>query len=204
MAFLLASSRLAGIDENAVSIAMSFASAKLTFINCNSSSILSKVRSDKTLSESVLGCDGRCRARPMQPRSHHICRLPVKYSSSYVCFHLKRTFSGSGLRGCFRPEAVIRQARKTRREAGLFMPTYFLRSVLLFAAFNRASCSLVLDDRSDAYVDPTVLSTSFGRVVRGNRLILTSRNRNQLLWRQALRLQQPDHTGRPRARHFPV
>ena len=55
MAFLLASSRSAGIDENAVSIAMSFASAKLTFINCNSSSILSKVRSDKTLSESVVG-----------------------------------------------------------------------------------------------------------------------------------------------------
>jgi len=108
MAFLLASSRSAGIDENAVSIAMSFASAKLTFINCNSSSILSKVRSDKTLSENVMGCDGRCRARPMQRRSHHIIGWPVKYASAYVCFHLKRTLSVNQVSGCLRlPRADI-------------------------------------------------------------------------------------------------
>jgi len=108
MAFLLASSRSAGIDEYAVSIAMSFASAKLTFINCNSSSILSKVRSDKTFSESVMACDRRRQARPMQRRSHHICVSPVKYASAYVCFHLKRTLSVTQLTVAFRPEAVAR------------------------------------------------------------------------------------------------
>ena len=38
----------------AASIAMSFASAILTFNNCNSCSILSRVRFDKSLSESVV------------------------------------------------------------------------------------------------------------------------------------------------------
>jgi len=96
MAFLLASSRSAGIDEYAVRIAISFASAKLTFINCNSRSILSKVRSDKTFSEDVMGCDGRRRVRPMQRRSHHICGSTVKYLSAYVRFHMKRSLRFSG------------------------------------------------------------------------------------------------------------
>ncbi len=92
-AFLLASSRSAGIDENAVSIAMSFASAKLTFINCNSISILSKVRFDKSLSENVMGCDGRRRTCLMQRRNHHNCGMPAKTNlSAHVRFHQKRTF----------------------------------------------------------------------------------------------------------------
>ena len=58
-AFLLSLSRSAGIDENAISIAMSFASARFTFINCNSCSILSNDRFDKSLSERAMGCEGR-------------------------------------------------------------------------------------------------------------------------------------------------
>ena len=45
--------------ENADSIAMSFDSAKWTFINFNSCSILSKVRFDKSFSGCVRGCDCR-------------------------------------------------------------------------------------------------------------------------------------------------
>ncbi len=97
-AFLLASSRSAGIDENAVSIAMSFASAKLTFINCNSISILSKVRFDKSLSENVMGCDGRRWTCLMQRRSHHNCGLPAKTNlSAHVRFHQKRSVKSLGI-----------------------------------------------------------------------------------------------------------
>ena len=42
------------MDEKAVSIAMSFASAILAFINCNSFSILSNVRFDKSLSKRAM------------------------------------------------------------------------------------------------------------------------------------------------------
>ncbi len=48
------------------SIAMSFASAMLVFNNFNSSSILSKVASDKSLSEIVMGGDGRRLVHPLQ------------------------------------------------------------------------------------------------------------------------------------------
>ena len=58
-AFLLSLSRSAGIDENAASVAMSFASAILTFISCNSCSILSNVRFDKSSSKSISGYDCR-------------------------------------------------------------------------------------------------------------------------------------------------
>ena len=58
-AFLLSLSRSAGIAENAVSIAMSFASAKFTFINRNSCSILSSVWSDNSFPLIDSGCDYR-------------------------------------------------------------------------------------------------------------------------------------------------
>ena len=85
-AFLLSSSRSAGIDENAVSIAMSFASAKFKFINCNSCSILSRVRFDKSLSGRAMGCEGRRWAFSIQRRSHHIAGLPTTYPTDYVRF----------------------------------------------------------------------------------------------------------------------
>ena len=100
IAFLLASSRSAGIDENAVSIAMSFASAKLTFINCNSISILSKVRFDKSLSENVMGCDGRRRTCLMQRRSSHNCGLPPRILFAYVRFQQKQSLKRPSLWKC--------------------------------------------------------------------------------------------------------
>jgi len=72
-AFLLSLSRSAGMDENAVSIAMSFASAKLTFINRNSCSILSSVWSDKSYPKSDSGCDYR-----------HLPLVRQRRSSMYV------------------------------------------------------------------------------------------------------------------------
>ena len=76
-AFLLSLSRSAGIDEYAVSIAMSFASAKLTLINCNSCSILSSVWSDKSFPKSVNGYDYmhstlvKQRRTPHNPGNYH-------------------------------------------------------------------------------------------------------------------------------------
>lgn len=61
------------MDENAVSIAMSFASAKLTFINRNSCSILSSVWSDKSYPKSDSGCDYR-----------HLPLVRQRRSSMYV------------------------------------------------------------------------------------------------------------------------
>ena len=52
-AFLLSSSSSGGIALKTPSIAISFASAKLTFISCNSCSILSNVRSDKSCSHNI-------------------------------------------------------------------------------------------------------------------------------------------------------
>ena len=54
-AFLLSLSSSGGIALNTPSIAMSFASAKLMFIRCNSCSILSRFRFDKSFSKSVGG-----------------------------------------------------------------------------------------------------------------------------------------------------
>lgn len=56
-AFLLSLSRSAGIDEKACNIAMSFASARLTFNNCSSCSILSNVKLDKSFSTGLGGGD---------------------------------------------------------------------------------------------------------------------------------------------------
>lgn len=53
--FLLSLSRSAGIEGNAIKVAMSFASAILTFINRNCCSILSNVWLDKLFSENVSG-----------------------------------------------------------------------------------------------------------------------------------------------------
>ncbi len=70
-AALLSLSRSAGIDENAASIAMSFASAKLVFINCNSFSIRSNVRLDKPFSWSGSGGDYSRSPLGRQGRSQH-------------------------------------------------------------------------------------------------------------------------------------
>ena len=67
--FLLSSLRSAGIDEYAVSIAMSFASAKLILINFNSCSILSNVWSDKSFPKSINGYDYRHLTLAKQRRS---------------------------------------------------------------------------------------------------------------------------------------
>jgi len=83
-AFRLGSSRSAGIDENAASIAMSFASAKLTFINCNSCSILSKLRFDKSFSRSVCGCDYKRSSSAKQRRSLHNEGMAKKQSATLV------------------------------------------------------------------------------------------------------------------------
>jgi len=45
--------------ENAVNIAMSFASAMFSFINFSSCSILSSVRSDKSISKKDMGNESR-------------------------------------------------------------------------------------------------------------------------------------------------
>ena len=63
--------------ENADSIAMSFDSAKWTFISRNSCSILSNVRFDKSFSEFVRDRDCRRMIWPIQRRSHHIHALPT-------------------------------------------------------------------------------------------------------------------------------
>ena len=85
-AFLLSLSRSAGMDEYADSIAMSFASAKWTFINCSSCSILSKLRFDKSLSGWSMGCEPSRWAFFIQRRADHIDRLPAKYPTGCVRF----------------------------------------------------------------------------------------------------------------------
>ena len=62
---------------------MSFASAKLTFINCNSCSILSNVRSDKSFPKSVNGCDYRHSALAKQRRSPHNDVITKRYPTVY-------------------------------------------------------------------------------------------------------------------------
>jgi hypothetical protein len=85
-AFLLSLSRSAGMDENAVSIAMSFASAIFTFNNCNSCSILSNVRFDKSFSKCVIDCDNRRWALLIQRRSHHSRVVLKRHPTVYVRF----------------------------------------------------------------------------------------------------------------------
>ena len=77
-AFLLSLSRSGGIDENADSIAMSFASAMWTFNNCNSCSILSRVRFDKSFSKCGMGPDCRPWQVLIQRRRQHINEMPTR------------------------------------------------------------------------------------------------------------------------------
>ena len=85
-AALLSLSRSAGIAANADSIAMSFASAKLVFINCNSFSILSNVRFDKSFSRSNSGDEHGRWPLERQQRSHH-CTIDTKIGpAANVCF----------------------------------------------------------------------------------------------------------------------
>ena len=90
-ACLLSLSRSAGIDEYADSIAMSFASARLTFINCSSCSILSNVRFDKSFSKRVSGFDYRRSVSAKQRRSHHNDVMTKRHPTVYVCFWLVTT-----------------------------------------------------------------------------------------------------------------
>lgn len=71
-AFLLSLSSSGGIALNAASIAMSFASAKFTFISRNSYSILSNVWLDKSFSDSVSNDECRGQAVNKQRRSSQI------------------------------------------------------------------------------------------------------------------------------------
>ena len=71
-AFLLSLSSSGGIALNAASIAMSFASAKFTFISRNSCSILSNVWLDKSFSDSVSNDECRGQAVNKQRRSSQI------------------------------------------------------------------------------------------------------------------------------------
>lgn len=57
---LPASSRVGGIAVNAANVAISFASAMLTFKSFSSRSMLSNVEFDKLLSKSAVGIDCRC------------------------------------------------------------------------------------------------------------------------------------------------
>ena len=68
---------------NADNIAMSFDSAKWTFICRNSCSILSKVRSDKSFSEYVSGRDCRRLNYLIQRHNHHINVLPTIHSDGH-------------------------------------------------------------------------------------------------------------------------
>lgn len=61
-AFLLSSSSSGGIALNAASIAISFASARFTFISRNSCSILSNVWSDKSFSNMAIRRHYSCSA----------------------------------------------------------------------------------------------------------------------------------------------
>lgn len=85
-ACLLSLSRSAGIDVNADSIAMSFASAKLTFISSNSCSILSNVRLDKSFSKSVSGLNYRAWVAKKQRRSRQIAIAESSRPTTYFCF----------------------------------------------------------------------------------------------------------------------
>ena len=74
-AFLLSLSRSAGITGNANNVAMSLASAILTFINCSSLSILSNVRFDKSFSGGVNANDCKPQSLQTQRRGWHIIQL---------------------------------------------------------------------------------------------------------------------------------
>ena len=70
--------------ENADSIAMSFDSARWTFISRSSCSILSKVRFDKSFSGSVSGRDCRRLRQLTQRHTHHIGTLAtIRNTSSW-------------------------------------------------------------------------------------------------------------------------
>ena len=111
-AFLLSVSRSAGIDENAASIAMSFASAILTFNNCNSCSILSNVRFDKSFSKCVIDCDNRRWALLIQRRSHHFGVALKRHPTVYVRFGSSSALQKSSTStAAFERLAVVRQPR---------------------------------------------------------------------------------------------
>jgi len=93
-AFLLSLSSSGGICLNAASIAMSFASARWTFICRNSCSILSNVRFDKSFSGVVSGCHYRSWARQKQRRSRQITLAALDRSTAYIP---KRAFSCSDI-----------------------------------------------------------------------------------------------------------
>jgi len=71
-AFLLSLSSSGGIALNAASMAMSFASARLTFNSRSSCSILSNVWLDKSFSKSAAGCHYRAWTEKKQRRSGRI------------------------------------------------------------------------------------------------------------------------------------
>ena len=115
-AFLLSLSRSAGIDANADSIAMSFASAKLTFINCNSCSILSNVRLDKSFSESVSGHNYRGSALRKQRHSRRMTVAALTCPAAYFCFgSLAALQSNISRMSALRGKAVIQSIRTDRQ-----------------------------------------------------------------------------------------
>ena len=82
-AFLLSLSSSGGIALNAASIAMSFASAKLTFISCSCCSIFSKIWLDKSISEWVnephyAPCTGRILRHSSRPASRVVLCRPER------------------------------------------------------------------------------------------------------------------------------
>ena len=97
-AFLPSLSRVGGIGEYADSIAISFASTMLIFIDFNSRSIFSNVRFDMSFSNCKSGRHFRRRASLIQRRSNHIdvlpdpmpLSVPALHSEAVVRFHRNR------------------------------------------------------------------------------------------------------------------
>jgi len=135
-AFLLSWSSSGGIALNTPSIAMSFASAKLTFICCNSCSILSNVRLDNSFSQNVNERHyGDCTSKRKR-RSRRIRVAALNRPTASVCFRQNQPFiqvpdnrrpTANGQR----PEAAIRHAQsKTETVINAIVST---RSVIVIS-----------------------------------------------------------------------
>jgi len=121
-AFLLSSSSSGGIALNTPSIAMSFASAKLTFISCNSCSILSNVRLDKSFSQNVNERNyGGCTLKKPR-RGRRINDAALNRPTASVCFRQNQPLN-SILAQC--PVSGVKRAYWSRFSRNLGANVFF-------------------------------------------------------------------------------
>ena len=118
-AFLLSLSSAGGMGVNSASNAMSFASAKLTFTSCNSCSIPSSDRLDKSISNVFYGLHYRPFASKILRRSSRPAakRRRPRRSRAFLSTACKQAFLGGGGALCtlvFSPEPLAKRPSQPR------------------------------------------------------------------------------------------